>query len=102
LSYDNGVNWIEAPDNMALPEYMPSMYQMDYAVVDTPMQASFAPEVWSSKGDTAKRIVYDIDGYEISWNCPYIYLFGGCDVKGNLYNTIWRGVINRMSFKPLI
>jgi hypothetical protein len=102
MSYDNGVNWILAPDNMALPEYMPTMQQIDFAVVDTPMQASFAPEVWSQKGDTAKRIIYDINGYEISWNCPYIYLFGGCNANGTLYNTIWRGVINRMSFKPLI
>jgi hypothetical protein len=35
------------------------------------------------------------------WEVPYIYLFGGYDSEGYLYNSVWRGVINRLSFKPL-
>jgi hypothetical protein len=106
ITFDNGVNWREADEEMALPVYMPSMAQMDYAVVDTPMEANFAPESWSVKSVELpigmKGVTYNIDGYEITWNCPYIYLFGGCNAGGVLYDTIWRGVINRLSFKPLI
>ena len=36
------------------------------------------------------------------WECPYIYIFGGVDAQGTLSNSIWRGTINRMTFKPLI
>jgi hypothetical protein len=36
------------------------------------------------------------------WECPYIYLFGGEDTAGNTFNTIWRGVINRYTFKPIV
>ncbi|MDE7443730.1 MAG: hypothetical protein K2M65_06190, partial [Muribaculaceae bacterium] len=35
------------------------------------------------------------------WECPYIYVFGGYDADGKLQNTVWRGVINRLSFKPI-
>ena len=35
------------------------------------------------------------------WDCPYIYVFGGVTPTGGLSNNIWRGVINRLSFKPL-
>lgn len=36
-----------------------------------------------------------------TWECPYIYIFGGKSAYGNLYNTIWRGTIMRFTFKPL-
>lgn len=36
-----------------------------------------------------------------SWECPYIYLIGGVNEYGELNNNIWRGVINRFTFKPL-
>lgn len=35
------------------------------------------------------------------WDCPYIYLFGGQNKEGVTYNTLYRGVINRFTFKPL-
>ncbi len=37
-----------------------------------------------------------------SWDCPYIYIFGGIDETGNTYNTLWRGVISGFTFKPVI
>lgn len=36
-----------------------------------------------------------------TWDCPYIYIFGGKDLAGNTYNTVWRGTIMRFTFKPL-
>ena len=36
------------------------------------------------------------------WECPYIYMFGGVDTQGQLFNNVWRGTLNRMTFKPLI
>ncbi|MDE6288980.1 MAG: hypothetical protein K2M00_09380, partial [Muribaculaceae bacterium] len=36
-----------------------------------------------------------------TWECPYIYLFGGINAEGNTSNNVWRGVINRLKFKPV-
>lgn len=106
ITYDNGVNWKKAGQNMDWPEFIPSMWRIDYAVVDTHMEASFAPEIWetmqSNRFGIKKYITYEVDGYNVSWNCPYIYLFGGCSEEGTLYDTIWKGVFNRLSFKPLM
>lgn len=35
------------------------------------------------------------------WQCPFIYVFGGEDVGGTTYNTLYRGVITQLLFKPL-
>lgn len=45
----------------------------------------------------ASRAVKPIE----SWDCPYIYLFGGTDLTGTLNDSVWRGVLNRLTFKPL-
>ena len=36
-----------------------------------------------------------------TWDCPYIYIFGGRNASGALFNTVWRGTIMRFTFKPL-
>jgi hypothetical protein len=37
----------------------------------------------------------------ISWECPYIYLFGGYNDQGALLPYMWRGVYNRLYFYPV-
>lgn len=108
ISYDNGVNWQQAPQAMQLPADFPELYDVDHAVLDTPLEANFSPEAWRSVNGKRmaggpRRLPYVINGYEISWNCPYIYLVGGRKSASEPLNPwIYRGVINRMSFKPLI
>lgn len=108
LSYDNGVNWMKAPQYMQLPEAINVYRYVDHAVADTPLEADFAPEAWRNFGKSRyisgqKTLPYVINGYNISWNCPYIYLVGGIGEGQSKVNPwIYRGVINRMSFKPLI
>ena len=36
-----------------------------------------------------------------SWECPYIYLFGGYNAQGYLLPYMWRGVYNRLANYPL-
>lgn len=45
---------------------------------------------------------YNTNGYEVDWMCPYIYLYGGRDSEGKLYDSVWRGVIRRLTFMPLL
>lgn len=103
ISYNNGVIWQDAPDEMQLPDYLPEMIGASPIIFDTPLSASFSPAIWRQiVAKPIRKINYDIDGTTINWDCPYIYLFGGINAEGTLNNTIWRGVLNRMSFKPLI
>ncbi len=105
ISFNNGVSWRPASQEMQLPEYIAPMFQMDHAIAEVPYHASFAPQIWRNAPSpfSPKRYRdYTTDGYEIYWNCPYIFITGGRDSDGILSNTIWRGVINRLSFRPII
>ena len=32
---------------------------------------------------------------------PFIYMFGGVNESGDLYDEVWRGVITRLTFEPI-
>lgn len=104
LSYDNGVNWMVAGSLLQLPEYVPSLYDADALIHTSPMSASLDSH-WQTRADRqphdVKRIQYFIDGSEVEWDCPYIYLFGGNRADGNLNPQIWRAVLARLTFAPL-
>jgi hypothetical protein len=36
-----------------------------------------------------------------SWECPFIYLFGGYNDQGDLLPYVWRGVYNRLTNTPV-
>ncbi|MDE6243060.1 MAG: hypothetical protein K2M14_03515, partial [Muribaculaceae bacterium] len=70
------------------------------------MQQSVLPQGWTQMPDAELkpwfRVQTTLDGTTVKWECPYIYLFGGRDADGKLYDTVWRGVINRLTFSPII
>ncbi len=107
MSYDNGVNWREADSLLQLPEYVPGMANLDNVVMTSPRSADIS-DSWkhtaSKKPAPWMKINYDVDGYIINWDCPYIYLMGGENPgeSDSLYDTIWRGVLARLAFAPLI
>lgn len=100
LSYDNGVNWITAPEGMQLPEEVPLLGGADIIVADYYLQADLA-DAWKPVY-TKSRGSYTIDGTEISWLCPYLYIFGGYSpYPDNILNTaIYRGVLQKLEFTP--
>lgn len=104
LSYDNGINWREGSDHLNMPDYLPAVTDADFIVLRTPLEASLAGWKIAPKRPlpAGARIAYRTDGDDIFWDCPYIYMFGGIRADGALNNAIWRGVLNRLSFKPLI
>lgn len=83
ISLDNGVNWNPAGSNLQLPEAI--------------APRTNASVVFCDKTFTASRATRPIT----EWDAPYIYLFGGYNAQGALFNQTWVGVINRMTFKPL-
>lgn len=108
ISYDNGVNWTKAPSLLQMPPYIPPMWQADITVNSRPMLSPLptASRGWSEmpvlRMPAWYRVQSSVDNDVISWDCPYIFLYGGYDPQGRLYDTVWRGVINRLSFTPII
>lgn len=104
VSYDNGVNWYAADTQMQLPDHFPGLRNLDGIMAEWPKQASLKDN-WT---DTASRglpgmarVKYKVEDYEVYWDCPYIYIFGGINDTGTFNNEIWRGVLNRLTFVPL-
>lgn len=104
LSYDNGVNWMEAGSLLQLPDYIQSFYQADAVIATSPMDASL-DAAWQTRASRrpadVKRISYFVDGADVEWDCPYIYMFGGRMADGRLNPYVWRAVLARLTFAPL-
>lgn len=97
ISYDNGVNWSKGSQLLQLPDEIPAMTECDNVVANHRRSANLS-DAWSKTRSHNVEVVGD----EIFWDCPYIYLIGGFDPAGNLYNTIWQGVLARLTFTPVI
>lgn len=102
-SYDNGVNWYAADNQMQLPEHFPGLWNLDGIMAEWPKSANLS-DAWASEPARSlvpwARVKYNIEDYEIYWDCPYIYIFGGINEDGALNDQIWRGVLNRLTFTP--
>lgn len=101
ISYDNGVNWALGTTTLQLPEIIPSMVYCDNLVIDIEKSADLSAG-WTEALSAKKKVNYWTDGDIINWECPYIYLFGGYSPENKLYTTIWRGVLGRLTFTPVI
>lgn len=103
VSYDNGVNWYAASEGMQLPSQFPGLRQLDALMVEWPKKASLEGN-WTKAGQGNKvpmaRVKYEVDDYEVYWDCPYIYVFGGITDTGAFNSRVWRGVLNRLTFIP--
>lgn len=113
VSHDNGIHWVAADTLMQLPGFIPPFRDAQALVAETTLPAPAAsrsgawrecpapylPGWWRVKtpGETKGRATSPED----TWQCPYVYLYGGTDMEGRLHDTVWRGAINRLTFKPL-
>lgn len=112
LSPDMGINWVKAPEQMQISGKIPARAKAQGFVaeqtlsVDSKAVASFRDTYmarlpigarWIEYNDSKSRVIKPVT----TWECPYIYIFGGAGADNQTYNTIWRGVIRRFTFKPL-
>lgn len=95
---NNGIIWTAASEEAAMPLTMPAAAGLDGLVLSTPMSGSLT-DAWAER---PARLNYQVNNYEVSWDCPYIYLFGGVGTDGKLIPTIRRGVLARLEFMPMI
>ncbi len=109
VSRDMGITWERADRLMQFPSYIPAFYNADAIVWASELgsrssvlgwneMASPAIPAWLTPLTDGSRAVTPVT----TWECPYIYLYGGDNASGSLNPQVWRGVINRLTFKPLI
>lgn len=84
VSLDNGVNWTIAPKELQLPAAIKPRAAASVILNNRTFSAS-------------SRAVKPIT----EWDAPYIYMFGGYNTTGQIFNELHIGVINRLTFKPL-
>ena len=126
VSRDMGVNWSVADTLLQLPAYIPAMYRADALVFAsvrtdaTAVRASAGTSMWRNMPSPEMPVWFNTaipaalpqsvlatrsSGNGISpvteWEVPYIYVFGGEDLQGNTHDTVWRGLLNRLSYKPI-
>lgn len=112
VSRNSGIDWKEGDDLLQLPDYIAPRSMAQAIVVNRlTTESRSASSAWKEYRPTPlprwwepaqplqlmSRAVAPVT----EWKVPYIYLFGGYDGLGNIYNSVWRGVINRLTFKPL-
>lgn len=107
VSYNRGVDWVKASDYLMLPDKISPAAGRQAFVLPYTFNSRSASGAWTEVAtrklphwlvtESSSRAVAPIT----QWECPYIYLFGGYDEQGKLCEEIWRGAINRLTFKPL-
>lgn len=101
ISFDNGVTWREGSSMLALPNFIPDFANANSVVELSTLEADISDN-WKFNTRSGVQLPYEIVGYDISWKCPYIYLIGGELRGGGMSDSIWRGVLSRLTFTPLI
>lgn len=89
LSDTQGITWYKGGATLSQPSFMPKFYGAQAFVQFETMTpgASYVPRRVASLSPT--------------WDCPFIYLFGGFNDQGELLPYVWRGVYNRMTNVPV-
>jgi hypothetical protein len=108
VSPDFGMTWAQADTLMQLPPSVPARTRAQAFVHKRTFTTSRAA-MWTPryKFESQNLVIKATNPYSrattaiTEWECPYIYWFGGEDADGNTYKTVYRGVVNRLTFKPL-
>jgi len=110
ISWDSGITWKAVDTPMRLPDYIPEFADAQAFVFNSTIGADSGsadntswkskpvarlPRWWKTAAPSRVSQLPD------EWECPYIYLFGGVDLNGMVHDSVWRGVINRLTFSPL-
>lgn len=101
ISFDRGLHWTQGRESIQLPEFIPALHGASAIVADqtlTSTMLSSRSRLWKDYPDAPLPSRASID---TSWTCPYIYIAGGYTASGALSPSIWRGAINRLTYRPL-
>lgn len=117
MTSDFGLTWKKAPESMQLSSdviaprtkaqaFLYTAVETENAVPNS-VQSRFEVrnidwQLLNIQENTRKfELMSRASGPITEWDVPYIYLFGGEDRSGVTFNTVYRGVIRALTFKPL-
>ena len=90
LSNTQGITWAKGDSTITQASYMSKFYGAQAFV-------NFETLTASGTANAPRRVTEPVT----SWECPFIYLFGGYNDQGTLLPYVWRGVYNRMTNYPV-
>ena len=101
VSVNNGNTWTAAPESLAMPSYINPRAFASVLVIGADFSAlQKASPLWRFmpvRQVAGMATTRANDDYKI----PYIYIFGGENNSGTVYNQIWRGAIGRLRYPPI-
>lgn len=110
ISFDFGMTWNKGSELIQLPETM-SAFNDAQAFVFNRTLTDESAETWieeslnyripGSASLTPAASMSRATAPITSWECPYIYTFGGVDNNGSLIPVMRRATLNRLTFKPI-
>jgi len=89
VSNTQGITWAKGGTILTQPGYMHKFYGAQALVNSETLTANISA--------MPRRISSPV----VTWDCPYIYLFGGFNDQGALLPSVWRGVYNRLTNSPV-
>ncbi len=99
VSVNNGNTWSKAPQSLAMPTYINPRAFASVMVVDADFTSRSAASLW--KFMPIRRVPAMSVARTSDYQIPYIYIFGGENNSGDIYNEIWRGAIGRLRYPPI-
>ena len=90
LSNTQGITWSKGGSTICQPSFMPKFYGAQAFV-------NFETLTAGGAANAPRRVTTLVT----SWQCPFIYLFGGYNEQDALLPYVWRGVYNRMTNYPV-
>ena len=90
MSRTQCITWVAGDSTIAQPTYMPRFYGAQAFVNNETLVA-----------DPANLAPRRVPAKVYSWDCPYIYIFGGYNSENALLPNVWRGVYNRLTNYPV-
>lgn len=91
ISNTQGVNWVKGDSTIAQPTSMAKFYGAQAFVNYETLSVS------SGAANAPRRV----QSLPTTWECPFIYLFGGYNEQDELLPYVWCGVYNRLTNVPV-
>ena len=100
LSSSSGIVWRSASSLLSMPSSFLPRYDASVVIVNE-MNSAAMPSSWKKMDVPAiPRNMARVKSVT-EWEVPYVYMLGGTGISGDVYDQVYRGVINRLTFVPI-
>lgn len=91
ISRNQGITWSKGESGLQMPSYIPDFYGAQVYIYERKNNAGGVLHAYNPGHVTPVT----------EWESPYIYLFGGYEAGGTALNSVWEGVLRRLTYKPV-